>query len=325
MRRTSAASTLALLLALPLAGCFKQKQHCTVMPDGSGKLTVTFGMKKDMVTMMESMAAGMGGEEAGGANEIKSMLNPSPDDLLKNSEGCVAFSEPKREEKDGFVTVSYTCWTDDINKVKVYDTMNSDGPGAGMGDDMEDEGAAPAAPAARKVAAAMVFKKDDAGYTLEWKTEGMGKMDEGMKEFSTEGKSEEEKAQAEMMKGMMKGMMEGLEVSIVVDMPGQASSPDGFFTTEGRTGTFRMTLDDMLDETKMKAMGERMKKLAGASPVLKCGKSEVSDDAVKAFREEMAKAKADWEKRLAAHRAGAAAAEAKKAGEAQPAPAGETK
>lgn len=309
MRRASAVSTLALLLAVPLAGgCFKQKQHCTVMPDGSGKATITFGMKKDMVTMMESMGKQMGemGGEGGGP-DVASMFNPTPEDLLKSAEGCVAFSEPKREEKDGFVTVSYTCWAEDLNKLKVYEPAGADGPGAAAA---EGEEAGP-----RKVAAAMVFKKDGDGYSLEWKTEGMGKMDEGMKEFSTEGKTEEEKAQAEMVKGMMKGMMEGLEVSILVDMPGQASSPDGFFATEGRTGTFRMTLDDMLDETKMKAMSERMKKLAGASPVLKSGKSEVSDDAVKAFRDEMAKAKADWEKRLAAFRA----AKSAKAGEAQPA------
>src|SRR5881396_3112560 len=96
--------------AAALAGCIKLRQRTAVMPDGSGKLTMTVGFSKAIT----SMAKSMGGKE-GAAKDPFADMNTIP----KEQQGFVAFTKPEKSEKEGFTFFTFTGYFEDINKVQM--------------------------------------------------------------------------------------------------------------------------------------------------------------------------------------------------------------
>jgi len=99
---------LACLIALTasMAGCVKFKQTTTVMPDGSGKFDLLFGISDQMLQMAQQQ-----GEDPFGDME--------PTELGKESKGIVAFTKPVKEKKGGYTYMSLSAYFEDINEVQL--------------------------------------------------------------------------------------------------------------------------------------------------------------------------------------------------------------
>lgn len=179
---------------------------------------------------------------------------------VDNFEGIVALTKPKTEKKGNWQSWSVTAYFDDINKVKMFEK-----------DDETSE---------KKLQLAFTFKKDGDGHALEiddrlMENEDMEDMDED--------------AGAEAME-MFKEYTKGFEISRNVKMPGPVTKADGYAKKEGRTASNRF------DESSLKDMNEFVKSLKSVQRKVVCGKSEMTDEDIAAFKKELADAKEAWPK-----------------------------
>jgi len=176
-------------------------------------------------------------------------------------EGIVALSRPRNEKKDGWQTWTVTAYFEDINKVRL---VEKDGE-------------------AKKVKATFAFRKEGDGYVLEiddrlMENDQMKKMDDMPEEGGEEAWE------------MMKQFLKGFEMSRGVKMPGTVTSAEGFAKKEGRGAV------NKVDESNLKNMAELSKLVKAAKRKVVCGKSELSEGDVAAFKKELDDAKAAWPK-----------------------------
>jgi len=123
---------LATLLLVPaLTGCMKVREELLVMPDGSGRISLTFSVATK--------------GEAGKFTEAELMAG-DPDEIQDKVRGLVAMTRPTLTEKEGVVQIRMTGYFDDINALKFMD----DGEGAKA-----------------KPKQDFVFHRDGEGYALE--------------------------------------------------------------------------------------------------------------------------------------------------------------
>ena len=94
------------VLATALTGCVKFKQTTTVMPDGSGKIDISFGISDQMMQMAQQQ-----GEDPFG--------DLDPKEMSENAKGIVAFTEPVKEKKGGYTYMSFSAYFEDINEVEL--------------------------------------------------------------------------------------------------------------------------------------------------------------------------------------------------------------
>jgi hypothetical protein len=90
--RTLGILILAALASLP--GCIQAEEGATLMPDGSGKLTLKFALKKSMMDMIAQLGKAGGDEKS--ADPFDQFKDPAK--LKTNGEGIVAWGEPRKEE-----------------------------------------------------------------------------------------------------------------------------------------------------------------------------------------------------------------------------------
>ncbi len=278
--RTLCAVVLVVLAGL--SGCIQAEQACTIFPDGSGKVMMKVAFKKSMLKMMEEMAKGFGG----GEGKVDMMSDFSdPEKLMANSEGVAAWSEPRKEEAGEWIRVTTAGYFEDVNKVKIYNNENS-----------------PDGQKKRKLSFACKYEKTPAGHVLRVQNEtskDIGKGPGG----GQPGADNPELAKA--MLEMMKPMLEGLKVAFTVTVPGPIEEATGFMQKKDRTAM--VSFDDKLlltmlqnpegeEAKKLKALGEQ----EGGKIAWK--ENSVGDDEVRAFKKEMAEAKAAWEKLLEEHK-----------------------
>lgn len=315
VRRAASACAPIVLLAGALGGCLKYRDHTVLLPDGSGKLTLTVGLKTAMMDLAEAAAAERG-EEGGGMG----IFEMDPDRLRQDFEGFTAFTEPERKTDGDWTTLTLTGYFDDIRRVKMWSNgVDEEDEGDDAEDDAEDGGAE------RELMLAFTLQKEGEGFVLT-QTSGifddvaeLGEPDPEDPDLSPEAR----KAADEMARTMMKSMFEGLELSSTVEMPGKVTKAEGHEPKDGRIAASTITVDD-LTETK------RKEKLAARAPIrVWCGAPDVSAEQVKALRAEAAAAKKAWEARVAAWDAKRAAGAGAPAGaggadapKAPPAPAG---
>jgi len=102
-----AALLLLVLLLVGLAGCVKLRQAVTVMPDGSGKIEMRFGLSPKLIDLAKE-------------NDEDPFREVLPAVMVDKTRGIAAFTEPKRSQgDDGFTYMTYTMYFRDINQVKV--------------------------------------------------------------------------------------------------------------------------------------------------------------------------------------------------------------
>ena len=99
-------------LALFLPGCIKYKQTLTLMPDGSGKIHVSWGLNNQAMQMAK-------------ANNQDPFAQFKPQSYKEKCKGIVAFTEPKQVKgEDGFTYMTFNAYFKDINQVSM--NMNQD-------------------------------------------------------------------------------------------------------------------------------------------------------------------------------------------------------
>src|SRR5438093_78738 len=85
MKRTLLRPAMLLVLCIPISGCIKFQEELVLLPDGSGKMVLTFATNIAMIEKAREMGTKMDGEM-----EKKGL---GPEDL-ENTEGFVAFTRP---------------------------------------------------------------------------------------------------------------------------------------------------------------------------------------------------------------------------------------
>jgi len=98
-----------LVLTLAATGCVKFKQAWAVNPDGSGKMTMTFGVSEQMLAMA-------------GEDPFADLDDPS-EMMDQEDNGWVAFTKPEIKTEAGFKYISFVGYFEDVNQV----TFSGDG------------------------------------------------------------------------------------------------------------------------------------------------------------------------------------------------------
>jgi hypothetical protein len=273
--RVLGALILASLVSLP--GCIQAEEAATLMPDGSGKLTLKFALKKSMLEMFAQLGKAGGDEKP--ADPFDQFRDPAK--LKANGEGIAAWGEPKKEEDADWVRVSIAGYFEDINKVKMYSE------------------AAPGGDAKKKLSFGAKYEKAGDGGKLTMSSELTDDFRKMGKDAGGGGNEELAKAMVEAMKPML----EGLKISMSVTVPGPVEDSGGFLEKKDRTATFALegkTILDAMTDSK----GPAAKKLESFGAATEKGtsvtwtKTTLGADDIAAFKNEMGAAKESWEKRL---------------------------
>jgi len=246
---------LILVASAMLPGCFKLKQEVTVMPDGSGKLTLTVSFnKKQLDEAFKSMPMGQPPKQA----------NPTDIDT-ENLEGFVAFAKPEKWTDDaGWEHTKITGYFEDINKVKVFHVENRAGE--------------------KKAWLSFTFKKQkDGGYYLEC-----------VDKFNTsEEQTKRADQMPPEMEGMImptiEAAMKGMSLERSFLLPGEVTKAEDCTLMKGRVASNVLESKDMKGVADFKKLGENK------HYKITCKKSAVTDIEAAAFRSEMDDAIDAWE------------------------------
>jgi hypothetical protein len=258
---------LMLVAAGSLGGCLKLKQEFVVMPDASGKLVLTIGVKANP------------GDPEGKGMSAADMMSEDPDKMAKEMPGVVALTRPTEEKKDGWTIITLSAYFDDLNK---FALKEGEGDGAKTMFDAK-------------------FSKQGDGFVFELFGKGAG---DAAGQFGGEDSSPELKAQ---MEAMLKQMLAGFEMKFAAKMPGAVTEVTGFQTKEGRTAAFVLAEKDLQKAGDMKKLeaAKSMKAVCGASQISdaevaawKAELGKAKEDWV-ALRKEM---KANFEKKKASEK-----------------------
>ena len=245
---------LMLAVAAALPGCFKLKQDITVMPDGSGKMTMTIAFnKKQLDDAFKDMPMAKQEDTADPTDIDTSMI-----------EGIVAFGKPKEwTTEDGWKYVTVSGYFEDINKVKVF--QEEEVPGT-----------------ERAVRTSYKFEKTEGGFTLEC-VEKLNPNEEKMAQAE-----QMPPEMAEMVMPTLEAAMKGMSLEYGFKMPGEVTKAEDCTKKEGRTASSVLAAKDMKSMTDYKKLGQNK------HFKLTCGKSAVTDEEEAAFRAEMKEAVAEW-------------------------------
>lgn len=277
----------ALAFAWALSGCVQYEQVTTLFPDGSGKFTMSVAFKKSMLQMLTETAKQFGGEEGKTPDPLAEFQDP--DRLRANSEGIVAWSEPRRSEEADWVRVSVTGYFEDVNKVRIYDVVLGDAAGEAPG-------------GTRKAIFSCVYGKTDAGHLLTLRHEGSNEFNKLRGENAPGEGAELAKAMLEALKPML----EGLKFSMSITVPGPIREAKGLLEVKDRTASLGIDAKALIEgmSNPEGAEGKRLKALDEAKETrLVWKETTVPEVEIVSFKKEMGEAKARWAKTLEEHRA----------------------
>ena len=242
--------TLLIVLLVSLAflpGCIKYKQVVTLMPDGSGKIDFSWGMRNEFVQMAE-------------AHKQDVFAQLKPDNYEHQCKGIVAFTKPKQVKQDGFTYLTYTAYFTDINEVTV--NINEE--------EVADDGATNKMDFG--VPAKYTYKRDGDTATLTI-MHGIA--------LSVVSGPNEIPAPAEQDKAQMRLEMAGFDVSEQYIMPGTLADSPGVQIIDNKV-VLQISLDDVIDSTgPIKALKDKEK------ITIKIKDITLGDEAVKAFKKEL--------------------------------------
>lgn len=278
------AGLLVLAVAFP-AGCVQGEQNFTLFPDGSGKLVMKIGVRKQVVQMMEEMAKSLGGKTPGG-RPIENPFNAfhDPQQLARDSEGVVAWVPGPLREDGEWLRTQVVGYFEDINKVRLYSAKP--GPGGG-----------------RKLSFSAKMTTTPDGGSIALGHSVSGEIEELKTRMAADGSPEATKATLELLKPLLKD----LDVRISLTVPGAVTASKGFLKTEGRTLSVGLNGDLMID-LATNPQGEAARRLdaivRGGESTVSWSGSDTTAEALALFREEMNAAKAGWAKLRGAPEAG---------------------
>jgi hypothetical protein len=221
-----------LVLALVAGGCIKSSNDATVGGDGSAKIKMSIGYKKEVIDNIKAMIdAQMGGEDESGGDgpaEGFAKFEASFDDKKiaeQWKKHGLEVAKSSTAEKDGWKSVEIEGSVKNVTEyarkraatMKEMQDAASEGPMAAMSEMSADRLALPAVPRFYKTDQPNVAK-----VVLE--TGDMGSKPEGMPDF--EEMSDEEREQVEMGFDQMRAMfgLDDLKIGLRMKLPGKILS-----------------------------------------------------------------------------------------------------
>lgn len=234
---------LLLLVAFALLpGCFKYKQTVTLMPDGSGKIDISMQMSPRIIAELP--------------HPQEPFLWFKPERVKKNAKGIAAFTEPKFDENDGYQTMSYTVYFEDINKVFLA-----------MNDETDDGG---------QTTGLAYTQVPDFNYVREGDTATLT-CRKGVFLGLIENYDKPERDEIDWKRKEFKG----LDITERYILPGTFVDQKGVLGVDN-TATLRMTLEDVINGTgSVNAFKDKDTVIFEISDIT------VTDEAVSAFRREL--------------------------------------
>lgn len=189
-----------LLLTLAATGCVKFKQAWVINPDGSGKMTVTMGFSEGVLQQ---------------APEDPFANLDDPTELMSQEDnGWVAFTKPQVSTADGYKSVVYTGYFEDINQVSFSGDLGNGSMTATR------------------------YKLDDNRFTVV----------NGMLGQVVDSIASDPNMQDPQFKAIMGPSMKGLEMIETYTVPGPITDSEGF-RSDGQTAMTTLTDEDMLAAT----------------------------------------------------------------------------
>ena len=260
----------ALVFAGGMGGCMQMEHVTTLYPDGSGKLVMTIGRQKSMISIMEQL----GGAPVEAVDVFEDITDPVK--LDANARGIVAWSKPKKEEDGDWIRWTTTGYFQDISKVKLYVTMGALGQ-----------------PKERMLAFSGKMERMEDGHTL------IVKNDVGLVLKQLFESAEAERAKTLLAQAKL--LFDGMKIRMGVTVPGKVTKAKGFMESKGRTASVNVTLDT-ITELVNKPGSDVAKKIrafaeAGEGRVSWTG-NDVDEAEITAFKAELEAAKKAWKKRL---------------------------
>lgn len=214
---------LAILAALvAAAGCVKMNQEMTINKDGSGTMTMNYGMSEQMVAQMEAMQA-MGGEDADDSNGFDFDVESIKKDMSNLETDGIKLKDIKSVTKDGWRYIKMDMAFKSLEALSKTEYFG------------EDSGIT-------------LTKNDKGNYVLEQKPEGMG----------GDASTPEEKEQQKMMMNMMAAQFKGMEVSWKMTLPGKIIESNAD-KTDGNTVSWKYSFDESGIDGLMKLQEKGMK------------------------------------------------------------------
>ena len=249
-----------LLCILVTAGCVENAMLLKVKKDGSGSITYRVFMSKDILDMMQGMAAGMAAEMGEGA-EV-----PEVDPFAEMKEGLAGqfgdaaklVSSRDTENKKGWKGFEAVYAFDDVNQLNLADIQSMEGSGPSMGEvgtpyRFAFTGGDVAT--LKIVPATAAMEPEEAEAALDQAAEGLGAEGLGAE-------MEGMQAMGEAGLAMMKPMMEGMRVSFLVMVDGEVVETNSRFQSSKRPNVITLmdiSMDKVFDHpeaSKLMMQGE---------------------------------------------------------------------
>ncbi len=273
------AALLVCAIAASLSGCISldisvpdllgQREELAVMPDGSGKLTVTWDMLFEDPEADENKKA---------AAEIAASFRDAPTFQEETFKGAVAYEEECGMPQQGALVVVCTAYFDDVNQFQHRDL---------------------------EAWTTYRFEKLPRGFALEVNDpDGLGFFEElaawgrdvekdpgpywtAIAEAPVEGEDPEGAKRA--AKAFAQRVLKGPLFSGTYTLPGDVKEAKGFTSIEGRTVSFVLAWKELegLEDADLAA---ELEKTRGVRRIV-CGPSSVSQEEIAAFQRELAEAK----------------------------------
>lgn len=199
-----AAAPLLAVLSLALGGCLQVEEILTVYPDGSGKISLSVGIKRSMLKLMEAGAR----QEGVPVDKVKEeILNPAA--LFGDTAGVVAIQPGSVAEDGEWMRSSAVAYFEDVNKLRLDKGGN------------QGEFRARLSPGALSL------------------TNRLNDVQDGFRKGFNEG-ARQRGADPEQVKAALefiKPLAEGLKVSVVVHAPAPITRAEGFMSADGSTAS----------------------------------------------------------------------------------------
>ncbi|HZL71870.1 MAG TPA: hypothetical protein VFC86_05380 [Planctomycetota bacterium] len=249
--------SVAAMLVLP--GCFKLKETWVIAPDGSGKLEFSFAWHPELLAKLK----GFGVESDSLKEKMEKLESLSKIPELKD--GIVAMTRPTIKVIDGWKTLSFVAYFDDVNKVAFP-------------------------PGGKDVGTSLTFalRREGEGYALEIRDQmapvsGAPRAIERLEAI--------QEAQAKKVWAVFEDLAQGLDLTRSIRMPGAVTSVEGYGAKEGRLAT-----NHFKELSSLKDLTYVLRQLLPASRKIACGAPDFTEAERASWKKELQDAKDAWPK-----------------------------
>lgn len=256
-----------ILILLGLVGCLQTEHSVTLNPDGSGKVVLSLWQNPGWMMYWDLLSGG----NTIDAFSLAEMLH-------EQFEGVSAWKDLEREQKGESIRFRAVAYFEDINELAFYET-DSDPNGEG---------------GHRLV---MRFEYTANGHERQLRIDNRTAVNIRRREEQIERRRQTSGGLNPQRSQGMEEMDREARFGFSFTVPGVIQEAEGFSTVTGRTASSVLDGDLMLAARDPQSDAARQVEMLGGPSVIRWRESEVDDQEMAAFREEMAAAKLAWDQR----------------------------